>query len=208
MASSNSHTAAANQARTAVERAADMWTKSTYSLTEQTSQLWQLPQWDALIDGTRKYAQYLEDGLRVNTDVALKVVGSFTSLGGVFRDQLQAVTDFQRGHSKAIGTWISGETETIKDAANHQLEQANRVQREQIELAQKAERDREEQARQAERDRAKAERDEARRARQEARQRYEGLTKAELSDELANRELPKTGTVEELIDRLVSSDAN
>ena len=37
---------------------------------------------------------------------------------------------------------------------------------------------------------------------------YEGLTKAELSDKLAERDLPKTGTVDELIDRLVAADTN
>ncbi len=52
-----------------------------------------------------------------------------------------------------------------------------------------------------------AEREQARQARQQARERYEGLTKAELSDELAERELPKTRTVEELIERLVGADS-
>ena len=44
-------------------------------------------------------------------------------------------------------------------------------------------------------------------AKKEARGQYEGLTKAELSDLLAERELPKSGTVEELIERLVSADS-
>ena len=52
-----------------------------------------------------------------------------------------------------------------------------------------------------------AERAEARRAKRESREPYEGLTKAELSDLLAERELPKSGTVDELIDRLVSADS-
>jgi hypothetical protein len=64
------------------------------------------------------------------------------------------------------------------------------------------------QARQAEREKAKQERDQARRRRQEARERYEGLTKAELSDQLAERGLPKTGNVDELVDRLVSADSD
>ena len=46
-------------------------------------------------------------------------------------------------------------------------------------------REQEEQARQAERDKAKAERERARRVRDEARERYQGLTKAELADKLA-----------------------
>lgn len=207
MTSIETYTNAADQARSAVERAADVWTKTTYSLTEQTGRLWQLPKPEALVDATRKYLEYLEDGLQVNKDVVLKLVGGASAMTEAVRDQWEAVIDFQRGHSKAIGSWISSETETFQDAAKEQAEQIEKVQREQIELVKEAEREREEQVRQAEREQAKAVRDEARRARQEARQRYDGLSKAELSDELANRELPKTGTVDELIDRLVSSDA-
>ena len=63
-----------------------------------------------------------------------------------------------------------------------------------------------EQAEQAEQERArqarKAEREQARKARE----RYEGQTKAELSDQLAERDLPKTGNVDELIERLAEAD--
>ena len=51
------------------------------------------------------------------------------------------------------------------------------------------------------------EREQARQAHQQARERYEGLTKAELSEQLAQRDLPKSGTVNELIERLVEADA-
>ena len=51
------------------------------------------------------------------------------------------------------------------------------------------------------------EREEARKAQQEAREAYEGLTKTELSDQLAGRGLPKTGNVGDLIERLVSADS-
>ena len=44
-------------------------------------------------------------------------------------------------------------------------------------------------------------------AREAAREPYEGLTKVELSDRLAERGLPKTGNVDELIERLVSADS-
>jgi polyhydroxyalkanoate synthesis regulator phasin len=52
----------------------------------------------------------------------------------------------------------------------------------------------------------KVEREQARRAHDKARERYEGLTKAELSDLLDKRDLPKTGTVDELVERLVEAD--
>jgi len=207
MTSTETYSTAAEQARSAVERSTDIWKQSTKSLTEQTDVLWQFPQVD-LGDVTRKYFEYLQDGLEVNKDIALKWVGALTSVTEALRDQLQTVSDFSRGHSQAISTWISSETETLENAAKQQADQVEQVQREQVERVQHAERDREEQARQVQREQAKVERDQARRVRQEARERYEGLTKAELSDKLAERDLPKTGTVDELIDRLVAADTN
>jgi len=52
-----------------------------------------------------------------------------------------------------------------------------------------------------------AERAAVKQAKEQAREPYENLTKAELADILAERELPKSGTVEELIERLVSADS-
>ena len=42
--------------------------------------------------------------------------------------------------------------------------------------------------------------------REQAAKTYDDLNKAELQDELAARDLPKTGTVEELRERLVADD--
>jgi len=207
MTSTETYTTAADQARTAVERSTDLWKQSTKSLTEQTDVLWQLPQVD-LGDATRKYFEYLQDGLEVNKAVAQKWVGALTSVTEALRDQLQTVSDFSRGHSQAISTWISSETETLENAAKQQAEQVDNAQRQQAERVQQAQEEQQEQARQADREKAKQEREQARRARQEARERYEGLTKVELADKLAERGLPKTGNVDELVDRLVSADSN
>src|SRR5664280_57685 len=49
--------------------------------------------------------------------------------------------------------------------------------------------------------------EQAKRAQEKARERYDGLTKAELSDALAERDLPKSGNVDELIERLVDADS-
>jgi hypothetical protein len=53
----------------------------------------------------------------------------------------------------------------------------------------------------------RVEREQAKRGHDKARERYEGLTKAELSDQLDKRDLPKTGTVDELVERLVEADS-
>jgi hypothetical protein len=56
------------------------------------------------------------------------------------------------------------------------------------------------------REASKMEREQARKAHAMARERYEGLTKAELSDLLEKRGLPKSGNVDQLIERLVEAD--
>jgi hypothetical protein len=53
----------------------------------------------------------------------------------------------------------------------------------------------------------RVEREQAKRAHDQARERYEGQTKAELSDQLDKRHLPKTGNVDELVERLVEADS-
>jgi hypothetical protein len=74
------------------------------------------------------------------------------------------------------------------------------VVREQADQAEQAEKDLAREAR-------KAEREQAKHAHDKARERYEGLTKTELSDQLDKRDLPKTGNVDELIERLVEADS-
>jgi hypothetical protein len=81
-------------------------------------------------------------------------------------------------------------------------ERAESFERATGEQAERAEQTREELAREARR----LERQRDRNAHEKARARYEGLTKAELSDLLAERNLPKTGTVNELLERLVEAD--
>ena len=208
MTSTETVNAAADEVNGAVKRSAQLWQHGTRSLAEQAEQLWQFPQWDSITDATRQYFEYLQDGLDVNKNVALKWIGALTSMTDALRDQLGTVTDFQQGHAEAISTWISSETETFENAAKQQAEQVDKTQRQQAERVQQAREEQQEQARQAGREKVKQEREQVRRARQEARERYERLTKAELADELAERGLPKTGNVDELVDRLVSANSN
>jgi len=208
MTSAETVNAAADQTNGAVQRSAQLWQQGSKSLAEQAEQLWQFPQSDSITDATRKYFEYLQDGLEVNKKVVLKWIGALASITDAVRDQLGTATDFQQGHAQAISTWISSETETFENAAKQQAEQVDKVQRQQAERVQQAQEEQQEQARQADREKAKQEREQARRARQEAREQYEGLTKVELADKLAERGLPKTGNVDELVDRLVSADSN
>ena len=100
---------------------------------------------------------------------------------------------------------------TLSEMARDRAESAGNLVRDKAESAERTARAQAEQAEQAEKERARearfAERRQARQAHDKARERYEGLTKAELSDQLAGRQLPKSGNVDELIERLVEADS-
>jgi hypothetical protein len=88
---------------------------------------------------------------------------------------------------------------SVGDVVRERAESFERSAGEQAEIIERAE---QELAREARR----IEREQARRAHDKARARYEGLAKAEPSDLLAERGLPKTGNVDDLIERLVEAD--
>lgn len=85
--------------------------------------------------------------------------------------------------------------------AAQQARNTERAAQNQAELAEQAEKKQARQARQAEWDHAKQ-------VRAMAREPYEDMTKAELSDELTKRGLPKAGKVSDLIDRLAEADSS
>jgi len=91
-----------------------------------------------------------------------------------------------REQAESVGGLVRGQAESARDFMHEQAGQAEK------ELAREA---------------RQAEREQARHARDKARERYEGLTKAELSDRLDQRNLPKTGNVDELVERLVEADS-
>jgi hypothetical protein len=91
-----------------------------------------------------------------------------------------------REQAESAGGRVREQAESARDFVHEQAEQAEK------ELAREA---------------RKAEREQAKHAHDKARERYEGLTKAELSDQLDQRHLPKTGNVDELVERLVEADS-
>ena len=91
-------------------------------------------------------------------------------------------------------------TGTLSGVVREQAESARGFVHEQADKAGQAQKDLAREAR-------KVEREQVRRTHDKARERYEGLTKAELSDLLDKRDLPKTGTVDELVERLVEADS-
>jgi hypothetical protein len=218
-----SATSTARRAEDAFSNVSDLWTQNIQSFTEQFGNA-RIPSIPA--DPSAFVEQWFDftDRLsRVNREYVLNLTGALNSLGGAVRQHVDGLGEAVREQVQSVSHTTKEQLDKVAEAEREQVEKAEQAQREQVRRAERAERDRIrraeeaerdriEQAEQAERDRARearnAERQKARQQRQSARERYEGLTKAELSAELANRDLPKSGTVEELIERLVDADTD
>jgi hypothetical protein len=94
---------------------------------------------------------------------------------------ISALSDVAQSQLSSVGTAVRGHADAIGDWVSGEadtVEQAARAQAESIGQAKK----------------------------DQARQLYQDLSKAELTELLGKRDLPKSGTVEELVDRLVDAD--
>jgi hypothetical protein len=179
------YSAAASHARNAVDKTADVWTEGARTV---TGRLFGLPQVD-LVPAVERYFDLVQRTVEINRRLAVRWAEAAGTLSGVVREKAESAGDVVREKAEAAG-----------DIAREQAEKAERAAREQAAKAEQAEKELARLARQAEREHA-------RQAHARARQRYESLTKAELSDLLAKRDLPKTGNIDELIERLVEADS-
>ena len=90
-----------------------------------------------------------------------------------------------REHAAKVTGIVNDQTNTIADLTARQAEKAEEIAKKQADTVEHAKKDQAQQAREP----------------------YEGLTKAELIGQLTERGLPKSGTVDDLIERLVSADS-
>ncbi len=188
MTSTESYTAVATKAREATEKSVESWTNGAKSFTDQANVIAKMPSMD-LTEPVARYFEFVQRTVDLNRDLATRWAELVTSMTGTVREQ-----------AEKVGSIVKDQTENVANVATEQAKKAEEVAQEQAELAEKAEKEQERLARQAERAAAKE-------AKAKAREPYEELTKAELSDQLAERGLPKSGNVEELIERLVSADS-
>ena len=177
--------AAASQSASTVEKVADFWTQGSKKLTDYVPA--GVPQVN-LVPVVERYFEFVQRTVDISRNLTIKWAEAAGTLSGAVREQAESVSGLVREQA-----------DTARDFAHEQAGKAERAAREQAELAEQAEKEMVREAR-------KADREQARRAHDKARQRYEGLTKAELSDLLEKRDLPKTGNVDELIERLVEAD--
>ena len=180
------YSAAASQSAGTAEKIADFWTQGSQRLSHYM--LPGLPQVD-LVPVVERYFEFVQRTVDINRDLTLKWAEAVGALSGAVREQ-----------AESVGGLVRGQAESAREFVHEQAGQARRAAREQAGQAEQAEKELAREARQAERE-------QARHARDKARERYEGLTKAELSDRLDQRNLPKTGNVDELVERLVEADS-
>jgi hypothetical protein len=176
------YSSATSRARSAVDKTADFWAQGARTLTDR---LPGLPQID-LIPAVERYFDLVQQTVDINRRLTIKWAEAAGTLSEMVRDR-----------AESAGNLVREKAESAGDIVRDKAESAERTAREQAEQAEK------ERAREA----RFAERQQARQAHDKARERYEGLTKAELSDQLAKRQLPKSGNVAELIERLVEADS-
>jgi hypothetical protein len=178
--------AAASQSADTVEKIADFWTQGSQRLNDYLPS--GLPQVD-LVPVVERYFELVQRTVDISRDLTLKWVEAAGTLTGVVREQ-----------AESVGGLVREQAESARGFVHEQADRAEQAAREQADRAEQAEKD---QAREARR----IEREQAKRAHDKARERYEGMNKAELSDLLEKRDLPKTGNVDELVERLVEADS-
>jgi hypothetical protein len=177
--------AAAGRSGNAAERTADFWTRGARTVTDLVPGLSRVD----LVPAVERYFDLVQRTVDINRHLAVRCAQVVGTLSGAVRNQTESAGDLVREKAEAAGTVMLEQAEKAQQAALEQVEKAEQAE---SELARRA---------------RQAEREQARQAHKRARERYEGLTKAELSDQLAKRELPKTGNVDDLIERLVKADS-
>jgi hypothetical protein len=189
--------AVAGRARNAAEKTSGFWTRGARAVTDLVPGR---PRVD-LVPAVERYFDLVQRTVDINRHLAVRCAEAMGTLSGVVRGKTESAGDLVREKAEVAGNVVREQAEKAEQAALEQAEKAERATRQQAEQAEQAEKELARRARQAQRE-------QARRAHKRARERYEGRTKAELSDQLAKRELPKTGNVDELIERLVEADSN
>jgi SAP domain-containing protein len=212
------YSTAASHARNAVDKTADVWTEGVRTVTDRIPGL---PQLD-LVPAVERYFDLVQRTVDINRRLAVRWAEAAGTLSGVVREKAGSAGDVMGEKAEAAGNVAREQAVKAEQAASEQAakaeqaekelaRRARQAQREQAEKAERAAREQAAKAEQAEKELAhqarQAQREHARQAHQRARQRYEGLSKAQLSDVLAKRGLPKTGNIDELIERLVEADS-
>jgi F0F1-type ATP synthase membrane subunit b/b' len=190
MTSATDFAATTRNAQTAFTTTLDSWKDGLTSVANQfraIPSVGTLPQVDVTEAVERQFA-FIQQIVDLNHQYARQLAEVANTLTGATRSQIESVGSVVRDQITSASEVARTGADKVEDAAREQADKAEQAEREQA------------------REAAKAERQEQKQAADKARERYENLTKAELSEQAAKRDLPKTGTVDELVARLVEAD--
>ena len=183
-----------------VEKAINLWTRGVRQVTDRARVRacvrLKLPQVD-LVPPVERYFDFVQRTVEDNRGRTVRWAKSVTALSEAMRQRAESAGNAMRGGAESVGVLARSKAGAVEQAAREESARAAKDAREETE---RSDQERAREVRLIERDRS-------RKVHQRARQRYQGMTKAELSDLLEKRNLPKTGSRDELVDRLAEADA-
>ena len=186
-------TSVATQTRQATEQSIEAFRNGAKSFTHQLDRV--KPPTIDLAAPIHRYFEFVQQAVDVNRELATKWAQLITTLSGSVREQTEKVTSIVKDQADTVTDLAVKQAQRAEEVAKEQADKVALVQREQEAKIKEAAKEQDREAKKAEREHAK-----------QIRESYEGLSKAELSAHLAERGLPKTGNIEDLIERLVSDD--
>jgi hypothetical protein len=198
-----------DQYTTSVRQTQEAWTGIVESLTDNVQAFTKNISPVPTVDPTAAIDQVFDfwaKALETQRDALKQFAGASVAAGDRVREQVEQVSSVVREQGESVKQVARAQAETTERIAREQAEAADRAEREVAEAADRAEREQAEAADRAKREQARVEREQARAKRDKAASKFEDLTKAELQEELAGRDLPKTGNVDELRERLVADE--
>src|SRR5512142_185708 len=154
----------ASRASGVAERAAERWERRAGKFADRFPAL--APRVD-LVPAVEHYFDFVQRAVDMNRGIAVRWARAVGTLSGAAREQAESAGKIVRERAESASEIVHERAESFERAAGEQAEKAERAQEE---LAREARR---------------IERQKAREAHEKARARYEGMTKAGLSDLLA-----------------------
>ncbi len=119
--------------------------------------------------------------LEVQRDMTKQLVGATVATSEKVRSHVESVGTAVRDQAESVGTALRDQAESVGTALRDQAESVGQAAGEQADRVDQDSRD-------------------------QVAKKYEALTKDELQEELSRRNLPKSGTVDELRERLIAND--
>jgi hypothetical protein len=193
----------ARRAQSAWSDATSWWTRSFQDVAGQSRRPLDLVDPTAVI---RQWVEFVQDVQQVNLEYVANLIRTASVAGEAVGQHVDGLASAVERQVDGLSDQVQEQVGKVKEAAQEQVKKVEQVEQDLIRKAEQEEAEQEEAEKERVRQARAAERQQAREARQAVRQRYEGKTKAELAEELSKRDLPKTGTVDELIERLVEAE--